>query len=1496
MIGLYYILPRMIKHKKYLHLILFLVVAQISFAQTKIKNFSSDSTLFFQEMEEYLTYSRAADGKAVMDDFSWNWYGGIFSDKEREIVYKTCNVMLRKRKRGFPDFRNYLYAISNFVNSDKQTEESFKEWNNIVIRLAKGKSKKKFTAYLQSCNDLLEEKLLYKSAANSWAANNQNYKFGFDSLPSIEFEALTLKCYSKGDSSVIYNTKGIYYPTEAIWVGVGGKVTWERAGYSPDTVYAEIDDYRISFKSPKYEINDVTFYDYRYFKDPMKGTLEEKVLANVEQEKASYPRFQSYNAYLEIPNIVEGVDYIGGYALTGRKVIGRGTEEQDAYVIFKRKNMPFLKMASKTFSIRPERIVSQVASATIYLKEDSIYHPGLSFKFFTDERKVTLIRDHQGIKLTPYFNSYHQVDMDFETLEWKVDSPTVEFKNLTGGTKIDATFVSADYFSKRSYMGMMAMQTDHPLYIINELVEKLDTNYITNQQLVEHTMRSYAQTEPMLLSLSYQGFINYNYDAKYFIVKDKLINWVKASGGNVDYDVIGFYSKIKGQNNASLSLINYDLKLRGVNSVNVSDSQEVIIYPRGKELTLKKNRDFDFSGVVQAGRFDIMGSNFGFKYDDFMIDMPNVDSLRIYAETGQKDQYGKPVIRRVKTVIEKINGNLLIDKPNNKSGVKPADEYPKLNSFRDSYVFYDRSTIQGGVYNKDDFYFHVKPFQIDSLDNFDNEQLKFAGTMLSGGIFPDFEETLTLQPDHSLGFVRSTPPGGFDMYGGKGTYHDTIRLSHDGMRGNGKLEYITSTTYSNDFIFFPDSMNAVAQRYNVEESPVAVEFPPVEGENVKTRWLPYKDIMYHKEIDKPIAMYDMKSYMHGQTMIQPDGLTGEGTFEFQRAELEARLIKFKFKDFQSDTADFRLKSVDGGPDNEDALDFSTVNVNAYVTFDGRYGQFKSNGGGSHINFEPMQYICYMEEFKWYMDNDDIELTAGEAKEQDASGVKLDGAQFISVHPDQDSLSFFSSKAKYDLKQKIIYAEGIKFMNIADAMVYPDSGKVVIEKKAKMQTLNNSRLVASYVTQNHNVYNASINVFGKKKYAGSGYIDYIDELEKSQTIYLENIGVDTTGQTYATAQISDEDKFTLSPQYEYYGRVKLFANNEFLTFDGYSRILHDCDLLSKDWFSFETSVNPKDIYLPIDSNTKDINGNKLIASVLLSPDSLGIYTSYLNGRKKYSHTDVIAAQGFLTYDKEKEEYRISNKDKLQEMSFSGNYLSLNTKNCKVYGEGDIELGEDLGQVKIHTAGVVQHNQLDDDVIFDLVMINDFFFSGDALKKMAKKLEEASSLDPVKLDRPTFEKGLREVLGKAEGDKLIAQTNLYGEFKKLPESLKKSIVFNEVKFKWDDDSKSYKSFGKIGISNIDNKQINKYVEGKVELIKKRSGDVFTIYLEVDKNNWYFFTYTRGMMQAISSDSDFNTAITETKPDKRKSKAAKGEQPYQFMYSTERKKRDFLRKFDE
>lgn len=1462
------------------------------YSQTTLKHFTSDSALFFDEMEQFLTKSRRDEGILIMDDFSWHW--GKFSEKGREEVYKMANLMLKKKKRAYPDFKNYLYTISDFVSSEDQTEESFKEWQKILAKLVKGRSKKKFTSYLQSCKSLFAENLLYKSASNSWSADNNNYTFGYDSLPTIEFDALTLTCYSKGDSSVIYNTKGIYYPTESKWVGEGGKITWERAGFSADSVYANINSYEISLKSPKYVIKDVSFYDLNYFEEPLKGVLQEKVLANVKMLKASYPKFDSYEAIFAIKDISEGVDYIGGFSLYGRKVVGRGTDTQDAYLIFKRKDVPFLKMASKAFIIKPERIVSQIATATFYIENDSIFHPGLSFKFFVKDRTVSMLRDGKGIKITPYTNSYHQVDMDFESLVWKVDSPMIEFKNMLGGTNANARFLSADYFNFNDYLKIMGMQESHPLYTIKEIVDKLDTNFLTNRDVAAHTLQSIVNIETMLLELSNLGFINYNYDAKTFVVKDKLLNWVKASGGKVDYDVIGFFSQIKSKSNATLSLLNYDLKIRGVSSINVSDSQEVLIYPSRKEIVLKKNRDFDFSGVVQAGRFDIMGTNFSFKYDEFKIDMPNVDSLRIYAETGRRNRNGEPIIKPVKTLVKNIQGDLLIDKPNNKSGIKPAEEYPKLNSYKDSYVFYDKKSILGGVYEKDDFYFHLKPFSIDSLDNFDNEQLRFKGEMMTAGVFPDFEETLTLQPDHSLGFIRETPAGGFPMYGGKGTYHDTIRMSNEGLRGNGKLEYIASTTYSNDFIFFPDSMNAVAQNFDVEESPVDVQFPPVEGKNVDTRWLPMKDIMYHKEIDQPIAMYDMESFMNGQTMIQPDGLSGSGTFEFQKAELESNLMRFKFNDFSADTADFRLKTGNLGGE-ESTYDFKTVNVNAYITFKDRYGEFKSNGGGSFVSFDPVEYICYMEEFKWYMDNDNVELSAGETSSTDASGVKLDGAQFISTKEGQDSLSFFSTKAKYDLKKKRVTAEGVKFINVADAMVYPDSGKVILDKGADMNTLYNSKVIANYITKNHNIYNSTINIFGKRKYSGEGYIDYVDELDKAQIIYLQKIAVDTTGQTFATAEIKDTANFTLSSNYEFYGGVKLFASNKNLTFNGYSRILHDCNLLARNWFSFEQEIDPEEIFLPIDSSTTDVNGNPLTTSMFLSPDSIGIYTSFLNKKKKSKSISMLSAEGYLYYDKVNEEYQISNKDKLIERSFSGSYLSLNTKNCKVYGEGKIDLGNKTGQVKLDIAGVIEHNQLDDEAIFDLVILTDFFFNEEALKKMTKHLEESYELDPANLERPTFAKGLKELVGLEEGDKLIGQVSLNGQFKKVPKSLNRTFLFNDVKMRWDSETKSFKSFGKIGLSNIKDKQINKYLKGNIELVKKRSGDVLTIYLEIDKNNWYFFTYTRGMMQAISSNVDFNTAITETKPDKRKSKA-KGQEPYHYMYSTKRKKRDFLRRFEE
>ncbi|MGY8989855.1 MAG: hypothetical protein ACKVJA_06320, partial [Flavobacteriales bacterium] len=170
-----------------------------------------------------------------------------------------------------------------------------------------------------------------------------------------------------------------------------------------------------------------------------------------------------------------------------------------------------------------------------------------------------------------------------------------------------------------------------------------------------------------------------------------------------------------------------------------------------------------------------------------------------------------------------------------------------------------------------------------------------------------------------------------------------------------------------------------------------------------------------------------------------------------------------------------------------------------------------------------------------------------------------------------------------------------------------------------------------------------------------------------------------------------------------------------------------------------------------------------------------------------------------------------------------------------------------------------------------------------------------LESVNFDRDVYERGLQEIMGKEGGDKLISQVNLYGNFKKFPSELIKSLFINEVHMYWNSETQSYMSSGKIGIGNSYKKQVNKYVEGYVEVLKKRGGDEISVYIELDRDNWYFFTYKRNVLQAVSSIEKFNNAIKEIKADKRKMDKEKGKDPYSFMLSTTKKRDDFVKRFE-
>lgn len=1452
----------------------------------QMQTFTPDSVKFLKEAEEYLAIVNKSDAKEFMKEFETVWFGGKFTNGQRSQIYTTSNVIAEKKLKQYPDFKNYLSAVMYFVTSGK-SDDDFNEWHETLNKVLEGRNKKRMSLYLETSSNLFRDNIIFQSSSTTWKSSNNNYKFTYEKEPVIEFEEMNLKCYSKNDSSVTYQTKGVYYPMTNVFYGEGGRLTWERAGLPKDKVYADLRDFKISMKSAGYKADSVSFHS-KYFEEPVLGVLTENVLSNRGADKVSYPSFDSYDKRLEIPNVFENITYEGGFSIKGAKLLGAGTTEELARVKVKYKDKDFLIAEAITFTIDAEKITSEKTAIKFFLENDSVSHPGLTFTFNSSDNKITMVRGRQGIAEAAFTDTYHKLAMYFEALSWKIGDPVMEMGALYGSTDSTAKFESQNYFDKNVY-DRLSGGGYNPLVLIKSFANQQGSDDLNVAPLSTYLRKTVTDAEPTFYMLTTLGFISYDQDKGIVHVEQKLYDYIEARKGEKDYDAIVVNSAAKV--NATLSLTSFDLTLKGVNKTSLSEAQFVRVYPANKQLTIKKDRNMHFAGIINAGRTEYFGSDFTFNYEDFVINLIECDSMRLRALSEDKNS---PAQIRLISTIEGVRGQILIDGAENKSGLDTSfSDYPILNCTKKTYVFYDKRTIQNGAYPRDKFKFIVEPFKMDSLDNFSNEGIAFDGEFISAGIFPKFNETLRLQKDYSLGFIRQTPKDGYGIYGDKANYDNEIRLSNNGLQGTGAIDFLTSHAESNQLTFFIDSVNAIAQTYVNTMRETDPEVPPVVGTDVYVSYIPKKQVLYaasNKE-NKLRFFKNEEAVLEGRLALRPEGMIGDGVMNFGNGELLSYRFRYKKDVIDADTADFKIVTLDLGE-----MAFKTENVNAHVDFSTRKGEFKSNSGESFVQFPENQYICYMDKFNWYMDDDNLEMEAkGGADINIDTDLDLTGSNFYSTHPEQDSLNFKSPKAKFDVKKKLITCSKVAYITVADARIMPDSGMVYIRKKAKMETLENAKILANYITKYHNMFDAKVDIKARREYTASGYYNYVDEDDNQQKIYFSNIHPDTTYQTVASGEINEKAGFMLSPQFEYHGQMEMFASVKELTFTGETKIRHNCAGLERNWMSFKAAIDPKDVYIPVAKEMLDVNGNAIGAGIVMNVDSIGIYSTFLSKKKNQGDIDIITADGYLHYNKETKEYQISNKDKMIERNLPGNYVALNTQNCSFNGDGKFSFAVNLGQVVTNPVGIVDYDSDKNKMEIKASVAISFPFNDDALDKMAKHISEYPDLMPLDLTNSTYEKAIREIAGTKEADKVISDLNIHGKVKKFPDELASSIFLGDVRFKWDPDESAYVSYGDIGIANLGKKQVYKYVRGKVVIHKRRTGDEISIFLQMDENNFYYFNYKRGLMQVYSTNEEFNTVILETKKDKTKFNGSKGVEDFQFMLSSKTKAIGFRRKYE-
>lgn len=1478
----------LLRFKKALLPLLLLLTAVPATAQ-KLTQFSTDTTKFIKDLNTYFfensaNKDQAADYIRALDKL---WKDNVIAGYYKEVAMETANTMLAKRMKPYPFFYGYFNTIINSIQS-KQSYENFESWQKCVDKILAGKSMRGVQEFLDMSENIFKNNVFYKTPSYAYYSAEQRYTFEYDSIPKVKFENITLiGTNPRGDSIAIEETNGTFYPTNGKFVGRGGLVSWERCGLDKD-VNATIKRYTIDCKTGNYTSDSAIFTGRQFFDKPQLGKLSDRIIT--ENGEKTYPRFDSYSKRLVVKNIYPDVDYDGGFGMRGPKFVGSGTPTNPARIVFKHNNVKFLEISARAFGMSKEKIVANPGEIKFFLGKDTIYHPGLSFTYQVDQRLVTILRGEDGLQKTPFSNSYHKYDMYFERIVWHIDEPTLAFNFLPNNFQGEAYFESSDFYTADKAEALKSGEAISP---VNRMIDYYNTSgkpaSFSVIDFAKHLKYLANDLRPIIFKMAIEGLIYFNPESDMITIRQRLFDFADNAKHKHDYDIITLHSVNSGKDNANMNLLNYDITVHGVRQVLLSDTQKVFMFPKHGEILLKKNRQMHFDGTLASGKFEFVGKEFVFDYEQFKVKMKTIDSIKIYVEAFEKDVNGNIPFKKVQTLIENVDGELRIDAPKNKSGWGKAPTFPSFQSFKESYSFYDKRQIFKGVYGRDKFYFKLDPFSIDSLDNFRNEALRFDGTFSSAGIFPSFKETLTLQKDYSLGFIRQTPPDGFPLYGGKAVFNQEIRLSNKGLRGGGDLNFSASKSKVPDLIFFPDSANGNANTFDVTESDNP-EFPMVHGDTVRLHFMPYQDLLQAYDIKRPFRGYKEKVAFKGRFDLTYKELTGNGRVDFDKASLSAGKILFNKRKFFSDTCNFHLKAFD-----EEGLTFSTVNVNAKIDFDARVGDFVTNGAGSYVKFDKDQYIAYMDRFKWYMDAEDIELGDTQKKmdtEAAENGLDLEGPEFISVHPKQDSLRFFAPGAKYNLRKYIIKCKNVPYIDVADARMFPKDGDVTVFKGAVMDTLRQSTILANRVTKYHTIRNTTTNIYGRRNYMASGEYQYIDENDKPYLIKFQTIKPDTSGQTISEGEIPEKDNFNFNDHFSFAGRVYLEATQQFLTFNGGTKIVHNCSKIGKSYLKFTGEINPKDIQIPIPKKALDMKGAAVGTGLFFSPDSNSVFASFLSLQGPRSAKDVIEADGLLTYDKENQQYEISNKEKLVEMSLPGNYVSLNTNNCMISSEGRYNLSVDLGQVKLTSVGNATYNAVNDSVSFNLMMIADFFFESSLLKKMSKDFElYLGSLNPTPFEGDLFNHGLIEILGKERGDRALSELNLYGNYRKFPDELEKSLVFSDLKVVFNEQAHAYLTTGPIGLGNVLKTEIFRYFGGQsiIQVKKQRGADVFDIYLEADPNTWYYFTFTRGTMLAVSSNAAFNKELGELKSKSKKMNVEKG--PSYHFDLTNKKKRDLF-----
>ena len=1422
-----------------------------------------DAENFSTVLENEINREESSDDILKIYKNSINIWENRLNDREKELMVSIINSLNYNNNFKFNFFLEYFnLALNNNLLRQTKLESFLYYYSNILI------NQNLEDDYFKILLNKIENNLFVDSPSHK-LYNDKSFTIDIDEAPpffSIGYSDQTLGAvvfvFSDVQLSYIHEYGSFtiktnqlkFYPDLKIINGQNGEVDFPFQNSYIQTEKINLKNYSIDLNNGKIISNSAQLFSKNYKK--IVGSFNYDPLSQKDSVLNQFSFQSSFNDNEIIINDIAKL--ISGITITGNNFSTSSKSGKKSKLIFLLKENKKIIIKSNSFLIKQNEIFSFNSRFTYLDESDSLYHPSLELKYITSSNQLQLFNLEGSLKNTPFYSTFFDVEIISDYLYHTPGQRLMSFGVIMAPDQRPVGVKSLNYFSEK---------------IINELTDlngvnilKATYNYVIKNKRLDFfidDLSYFLKTRSELirggvLSLWRQGFIDYNSSNGLIQVLPKTRHYFLSHLKRSDFDEYSFNSISQNSNNIKYDIQENKMYFEGVDKITLSKKNRMELFPRDGKVELNRNRNLKLNGDISVGNFDFIGVDLLFDYNSYKLDLIEIDTLKMVASKELIDNYN---------YLYNIGGDLLINSPRNRSSLKLLPNYPYFVSDKSTKIFFSMPDDYGYEHDSS-FYFSIDQFRIDSLDKATLPKFEFPGTFYSNNIFDPLEAKLVTMPDNSFGFDLDIDKNGVSAYKNKINVYENIKVDSTGLYASGSFNYNQLTIFSDKIRLFPDSASGFSDKsfiYNGYSKTKEINYPDMELSNLEFSFYNSSDDFVHIRHDSSasnnensksyFSAFDKSMEIVGDLLISNEYLKSEGKLLYNNSVFISDEFLFDFKKVNSKFSDVRFnhklyKSHFLESDNKtlviDVFDKKISLFNEYIEDENFYLPFnKTHTSMNHVEWDII-------------------------KEEVHFSNKTKSNFLASFYPNTNAYSNWSvdsESGKINLITKMLDLNGVDELQISDAYILPNEGKVRIGEDFKFLTLKDSDILLDTINEYHKFTKSTVEINSKDEFSGSGIYEYVNFNDDTFNIPFSEFKLidvyedsKSKGKTSFSSGVIKKDKpILMEPGFNFFGNIELYANKEQLLFNG--------KIIPSEITNFDESraISYNNYFAPGDELSINISEQDNFYSSSISKNNSNLFFDFFNNSVEKISLVFFNPSGLLSYDPYEKTYLIETNEKREQTVYNGNSLFFKPYDREVSFEGKVNLVDNdnnfniyssvsanatLDSMKISSEGV---HIIDVNIRKSLINdIGDLFF--ESIENYGAGIAHDNEQDLLIR--------LSDIIGNEKIT--IYENSILSSYKSLLEAdplLNSFFVFPNTKLSWSPSNNSWYNSSVINLSNIGDLDINASMDGFFEITYLDDYEyIFSLFLQPSPELWLYISYDRNTLKLVSSNSDLNTGFGE------------------------------------